>query len=235
MELPEQYRETFDFYVKKGFAARVGFGERPALLVIDMIRAFTDLVSPLASNLDSQVDAIQQLLDVARERQLPIIFSTVAYDQDLQEAGIWIQKIPSNSWLIEGSEWVAVDERLGRRPREMLLVKKYASCFFGTDLAARLISRGVDTLIITGCTTSGCVRATAVDACSYGFRTIVVQEAVGDRAELPHIANLFDIDAKYGDVVSRDEAISYLQHRATSRDAAIGATLARSGSALPGR
>jgi maleamate amidohydrolase len=211
MKLPEQYRETFDFYIKKGFAARVGFGRRPALLVIDMIRAFTDLRSPLASSLDSQMDAIQQLLGVARDRDIPIIFSTVAYDSELQEAGIWIRKIPSNSWLVEGSEWVELDERLGRRSREMVLVKKYASCFFGTDLAARLVTRQVDTLIIAGCTTSGCVRASAVDACSFGLHTIVVQEAVGDRAELPHIANLFDIDAKYGDVVGLDEALSYVR------------------------
>lgn len=210
MQLPEQYRGTFDFYVKKGFAARVGFGERPALLVIDIIRAFTDLRSPLASNLDSQVTAIQRLLEVARVAEIPIIFSTVAYDRDLQEAGIWIKKIPSNSWLVEGSEWVEVDERLERRESEMLLVKKYASCFFGTDLIARLTSRRVDTLLVTGCTTSGCVRATAVDACSLGLHTIVTQEAVGDRAEQPHYANLFDIDAKYGDVVALDETLGYL-------------------------
>ena len=211
MRLPEQYRETFDFYVRKGFAARVGFGARPALLVIDIIRAFTDLRSPLASNLDSQVAAIRTLLAAARQQEMPVIFSTVAYDPDLQEAGIWIRKIPSNSWLVDGSEWVELDERLDRRPREMLLVKKYASCFFGTDLAARLVTRQVDTLLITGCTTSGCVRATAVDACSLGLHTIVVQEAVGDRAELPHIANLFDIDAKYGDVVDLQDALGYLE------------------------
>jgi nicotinamidase-related amidase len=211
VKLPEQYRETFDFYVRKGFAARVGFGARPALLVIDMIRAFTDLRSPLASTLDAQVTAIRTLLAAARQQEIPVIFSTVAYDADLQEAGIWIRKIPSNSWLVEGSEWVELDERLGRRPREMLLVKKYASCFFGTDLAARLVTRQVDTLLITGCTTSGCVRATAVDACSLGLHTIVVQDAVGDRAELPHIANLFDIDAKYGDVVDLEDALGYLE------------------------
>jgi len=210
VKLPDQYRETFDFYVRKGFAARVGFGARPALLVIDIIRAFTDLRSPLASNLDEQVDAIRTLLSIAREREVPIVFSTVAYDAELQEAGIWIRKIPSNSWLVEGSEWVELDERLERRPREMLLVKKYASCFFGTDLAARLVSRQIDTLLIAGCTTSGCVRASAVDACSLGLHTIVVQDAVGDRAELPHIANLFDIDAKYGDVVELSEAVDYL-------------------------
>jgi nicotinamidase-related amidase len=108
---------------------------------------------------------------------------------------------------------VEVDPRLNRRPNEMLLVKKYASCFFGTDLASRLLSRRVDTLLITGCTTSGCVRASAVDACSYGFHTIVVEDAVGDRAELPHLASLFDIDSKYGDVVGLAEAVNYLAGR----------------------
>jgi nicotinamidase-related amidase len=210
MDLPDRYKETFDFYVKKGFAARVGFGRRPALLVIDMIKGFTDLECPLASDLDSQVESINGLLEAGRSAGIPIIFSTVSYDVELQEAGIWIQKIPANKYLVEGSPWVEIDERLGRRPNETLLVKKYASCFFGTDLTARLVSRGVDTLIVTGCTTSGCVRATAVDSCSVGLHTIVVQEAVGDRAELPHFANLFDIDAKYGDVVGQDEALGYL-------------------------
>ncbi len=103
-----------------------------------------------------------------------------------------------------------IDERLGREPGDMLLVKKYASCFFGTDLISRLVSRGVDTLIITGCTTSGCVRASAVDACSYGLHTIVVEDAVGDRAPLSHLTSLFDIDAKYGDVTTTDAVIAHL-------------------------
>jgi len=210
MKIPEQYKETFDFYIKKGLSGRVGLGQRPALIVIDMIRGFTDVCSPLASNMDDQIEAINQLLEVARSEQIPIIFSTVAYDANLHDAGIWIRKIPSAKLLVEGSEWVDVDERLNRRPDEMLLVKKYASCFFGTDLSSRLIRRGIDTLLITGCTTSGCVRATAVDSCSYGLHTIVVQEAVGDRAELPHFANLFDIDAKYGDVISLEEILKYL-------------------------
>jgi maleamate amidohydrolase len=210
MKIPDQYKETFDFYMKKGLAGRVGFGQRPALIVIDMIHGFTDLRSPLASNMEDQIEAIDQLLDIARAKQITIIFSSVAYDANLQDAGIWIRKIPSAKLLVEGSKWVGVDERLHRRPNEMLLVKKYASCFFGTDLATRLINRGIDTLLITGCTTSGCVRATAVDSCSYGLHTIVVQETVGDRAELPHFANLFDIDAKYGDVISLEEASGYL-------------------------
>ncbi|MDP9989300.1 MULTISPECIES: N-carbamoylsarcosine amidohydrolase [Arthrobacter] len=206
----EEYQRLRTEFRNKGLGGRTGFGERPALLVIDLIRGFTDPRSPLAGDLDSQLEATRQLLDSARDVSVPVIFSTVAYDADLQEAGKWIRKIPSNSWLVEGSEWVELDERLGRRDDEMLLVKKYASCFFGTDLAARLVARGVDTLIIVGCTTSGCVRATAVDACSYGFHTVVVEEGVGDRAELPHLASLFDIDNKYGDVVGLEEAGAYL-------------------------
>jgi maleamate amidohydrolase len=210
-EVVEEYTRLRKEFQDKGFGRRVGFGQRPALLAVDFITGFTDLRSPLAGDLDTQLAATNALLEPARAAGIPVIFSTVAYDAELQEAGIWVRKIPANSWLVEGSEWVEVDARLNQRPNETTLVKKYASCFFGTDLAARLISRRVDTLIITGCTTSGCVRATAVDACSYGFHTIVVEEAVGDRAALPHAASLFDIDAKYGDVVGLDETLSYLQ------------------------
>lgn len=208
----EEYQRLRSQFKEKGLGGRIGFGSRPALLVVDMIRGFTDARSPLAGDLDEQLKAAQELLGRARGAGVPIIFSTVAYDTDLQEAGKWIQKIPSNSWLVEGSEWVELDDRLERQNNEMLLVKKYASCFFGTDLAARLVSKGIDTLILVGCTTSGCIRATAVDSCSYGFHTIVVEEGVGDRAELPHLASLFDIDNKYGDVVGLAEANTYLEH-----------------------
>ncbi|WP_350006037.1 N-carbamoylsarcosine amidohydrolase [Pseudarthrobacter sp. WHRI 8279] len=208
----EEYQRLRSQFKEKGLGGRIGFGSRPALLVVDMIRGFTDARSPLAGDLDEQLKAAQELLGRARGAGVPIIFSTVAYDTDLQEAGKWIQKIPSNSWLVEGSEWVELDDRLERQNNEMLLVKKYASCFFGTDLAARLVSKGIDTLILIGCTTSGCIRATAVDSCSYGFHTIVVEEGVGDRAELPHLASLFDIDNKYGDVVGLAEANTYLEH-----------------------
>ena len=206
-----EYARLRQEFRDKGFGSRVGFGRRPALLAVDFITGFTDLRSPLAGDLDAQLTATKRLLEPARAAGIPVIFSTVAYDPELQEAGVWVRKIPATSWLVEGSEWVEVDQRLEQRPNETTLVKKYASCFFGTDLAARLVSRQVDTLIITGCTTSGCVRATAVDACSYGFRTIVVEEAVGDRAALPHAASLFDIDAKYGDVVGLGEAVEYLE------------------------
>lgn len=198
-------------YKNRGFVGRVGFGSRPALLIIDFIRAFTDLSSPLASNLDAEVAATGRLLEAARSMGLPIAFTTVEYDEGFRDAGVFIKKVPSLSVLRKGTPLVEIDERLKPLPGEHILVKKYASAFFGTSLASTLTAAGVDTVIIAGCTTSGCVRASAVDSCQHGFRTIVVREAVGDRAPQPHEANLFDIDAKYGDVVSLEEALAYLK------------------------
>jgi len=206
----EHLAEMHERMSAKGFAGRVGFGERPAVLVVDLIRGFTDERCPLASDLDAEVANTRRILEAARAAGAPVVMSTVAYDESLSDAGVWSRKVPNNEWLVDGSEWVQVDERLARQPGDMLLVKKYASCFFGTDLMSRLASRGVDTLIITGCTTSGCVRASAVDACSYGLRTIVVEDAVGDRAPLSHLTCLFDIDAKYADVVTTDAVLTRL-------------------------
>jgi maleamate amidohydrolase len=215
----EHLAELHEKLSAKGFAGRVGFGARPAVLVVDMIRGFTDERCPLGSDLDSQVENTRRILEAARAAGAPVLLSTVFYDEALAEAGLWARKVPNNEWLVEGTEWVQVDERLGRQPSDMLLVKKYASCFFGTDLVSRLTSRQVDTLIITGCTTSGCVRASAVDACSYGFHTIVVEDAVGDRAPLSHLTCLFDIDAKYGDVTTTGAVIEYLQSVQRTRSA----------------
>ncbi|RMG50894.1 MAG: isochorismatase family protein [Acidobacteria bacterium] len=201
---------TRELYKQRGFSARVGFGERPALLIIDFINAFTDLSSPLASNLDKEVEATRQLLVVARRKRIPIFFTTVEYDERFREAGVFIKKVPSLAVLKAGSRLVEIDERLKPEPGEHIISKRYASAFFGTPLASTLTALRVDTLLIAGCTTSGCVRASAVDSCQSGFRTIVVEEAVGDRARGPHEANLFDIDAKYGDVVSLAEALEYL-------------------------
>jgi maleamate amidohydrolase len=173
--------------------------------VVDFVRGFTYPGSPLAGDFDAEIAAARQLVDSARAGGAPILFSV-----PLAEAGLWSRKIPANDLLVEGSEWTGVDGRLSARPDDMLVPKRYASCFFGTDLATRLISRSVDTLLLAGCTTSGCVRATAVDACSLGLHTIVVQDAVADRAPLSHLTSLFDIDAKYGDVVGLEAASTYL-------------------------
>jgi nicotinamidase-related amidase len=195
---------------RKGYVGEVGFGQRPALLVVDMIAGFTDLRSPMASELGPQLQATVALLDAARTVGVPVLFSTIAYASDLHDAGLWPRKIPSLSWLQAGSEWVQVDSRLGQRDDESTVVRKHASAFFGTELAARLQAAQVDTLLIAGCTTSGCVRASAVDSSAHGLHTIVVEQAVGDRALLPHQASLFDIDAKYADVVNLDETLAYL-------------------------
>jgi maleamate amidohydrolase len=207
----EHLAELHERLSARGFGGRVGFGSRPAVLVVDLIRAFTDERCPLASNLDAQVANTRRILDAARAAGAPVVMSTVSYDAALDEAGLWALKVPNNEWLVEGSEWVEIDERLERRPGDMLLVKKYASCFFGTDLMSRLVSRAIDTVVIVGCTTSGCVRASAVDACSYGLHTIVVEDAVGDRAPLSHLTSLFDIDAKYGDVTTTSAVVGYLE------------------------
>jgi maleamate amidohydrolase len=201
-----------EFFSQRGFGLRIGFGQRPALLVIDMVKAFTNPAMMLGADLGTQIEAISPLLAVAHGRGIPVIFSTVMYhDSDFRDAGIWALKQKGVVTLKAGTDGVEVDPRLDFRSTDSLLVKKYASCFFGTDLVSRLLSRQVDTLIITGCTTSGCVRATAVDAVQTGLRPMVVREAVGDRSEAAHAQSLFDLDAKYADVVSLEETLQYLR------------------------
>jgi maleamate amidohydrolase len=202
--------ETAKFYRERGFAGRVGFGKSPALIVVDFIVGFTDRTSPLAGDLEVCLDHTIHILASARAQRIPVFFTTVEYDPSLKDAGLFPRKAAGLKWLIRGSRWVGLDPRLGQQEGEILIRKKYASAFFGTELASTLAALGVDTLIITGCTTSGCIRATAVDALQHGLRAIVPREAVGDRAQGPHEANLFDIDSKYGDVVSAAEVMQYL-------------------------
>ncbi len=205
-------KDDEEFFRQRGFGTKIGFGDHPALIVIDMIKGFTNPSMPLGANLESQIEAQTPLIKLAHERAIPCFFSTVIYDEaDVKDAGVWGMKIKGASTLTAGSEAVKVDPRLKMQPNDILLVKKYASCFFGTDLVPRLNSRRVDTLIITGCTTSGCVRATAVDAVQNGFRPMVVREAVGDRSVPAHEQSLFDLNAKYADVVSLDETLQYLK------------------------
>ena len=205
-------KDDEEFFRQRGFGIKIGFGERPALMIIDMIKGFTDPSMPLGAPLESQIEAQRPLLEVAHQRDIPVIFSTVIYEEaDIKDAGVWALKQTGARTLTAGSEAVKIDPRLGLQPRDIVLMKKYASCFYGTDLVARLNSRRIDTLIITGCTTSGCVRATAVDAVQNGFRPMVVREAVGDRSAAAHEQSLFDLNAKYADVVSLDETLQYLK------------------------
>jgi maleamate amidohydrolase len=198
---------------RSGFGNRIGFGTRPALLVIDMQVGFTDPEkSPLAGKLSSQVGAIRELLPLMRRGRWPVIFTVVGYNPNGQaDAGLWARKVPSLRVLKLGSGLIEIDPRLPVEPADVVITKQYASAFFATHLASTLTALAVDTLIVTGCTTSGCVRASVVDAMSHGFRPIVVVEGVGDRAIEPHEANLFDIDNKYGDVVTLAETIEYLE------------------------
>jgi maleamate amidohydrolase len=201
-----------EFFKQRGFGLKIGFGERPALIVIDMLKAFTNPQMMLGANLDNEIEAIKPLIDVAHERNIPVIFSTVIYsDADLKDAGIWALKQKGAVTLKADTEGVEIDPRLDFRKTDSLLVKKYASCFFGTDLVARLMSQRIDTLIIVGCTTSGCVRATAVDAVQTGLRPMVVREAVGDRSVGAHEQSPFDLNAKYADVVSLEETLQYMR------------------------
>jgi nicotinamidase-related amidase len=196
----------------EGFGGRGGFGRRPALVVIDMTLGFTDPESPLACDLEGPVSKIQKLLEAARQVEIPVIFTTVAYrESDKLTAAAFIDKVPALLTLEAGTRWSEIDPRIAPRETEPVLNKLFASGFFGTGLSSLLTAAGVDTLIITGASTSGCVRATAVDALQYGFRPVVPREAVGDRNPDAHEANLYDVDAKYGDVVRVEEVLDYLR------------------------
>lgn len=197
-------------YRHTGLAGEVGYGQRPAILVVDIILGFTDRDSPLAAELDDEVAAIRRLLDAGRGRGIPVFFTTTSYGPDCRDAGHFLRKVPSLATLQQGSRWIELDPRLGRRPEDTVIDKKYASAFFGTALASTLVALAVDTVLVTGCTTSGCVRASVVDALQHGFRPIVPRQCVGDRAAEPHAANLLDMHGKYGDVVDLDDALAYL-------------------------
>jgi maleamate amidohydrolase len=195
----------------EGFHGTVGLGRRPALLVIDMNVAFTDPRSPLACALDEVVVAIERLIRETRKAGFPVFFTTVAYTEaDRETAAAFFDKIPALLTLEAGSRWVEIDPRLAPRPDEPVLTKLYASAFFGTPLDSLLAASGCDSVVVTGASTSGCIRATVVDALQHGYRPTVPREAVGDRNPAAHEANLYDIDAKYGDVVSLERVIEHL-------------------------
>ena len=201
-----------DVYDARGFGGRQGAGERPAVVVVDFIEGFTNPESTLACDADAAVEATRSLLDAARAASVPVFFTTVAYDEaDLERAAMFVAKAPALATLRPGSPWIEVDARLGRRSEEPVLVKLFASSFFGTNLDELLRAAGCDTVIVAGASTSGCVRATAVDGVQHGYRVLVPRESVADRAVDAHNGSLLDIDAKYGDVISIGEAIAAVE------------------------
>jgi N-formylmaleamate deformylase len=179
--------------------------------VVDLSRGFTEPEFPTGADLTEVVTATSALIDAAHAAGAPVAFTTIAYEEaDLDGGCAWLRKAPGMGILRTGTELVDLDPRLPRRPADALVVKKGPSAFFGTDLAASFTARGVDTVLVCGATTSGCVRASVVDAVQYGFIVLVPAPCVGDRAAGPHEANLFDIDAKYGDVIELDDALAYV-------------------------
>jgi nicotinamidase-related amidase len=220
--------ETQEFYASRGIGVRIGFGHHPAVLVIDMAVAFTDPAYKVGCDQTPAVEAISELLDVAREHSVPIYFFTTAYHPDGRDAGTFGKKVPALLELQLGSPGVEIDPRLAPHEGEMVITKKYSSCFFQTNFPSLLVTEGIDTIILTGCSTSGCVRAAALDGVSHGYRVIVPFECVSDRAEGPHYANLFDIDAKYGDVMPLAEVVEQLRGLpADPRERALAAAAAR--------
>ncbi len=176
-------------------------GEHPALLVVDASVGFTDPGSPLGADFTREIGAINALLDHAHAHRWPVYLSTVVYHDDHQ-ARVFRARLPDLNLLTAGSRWVAIDSRLRLRGDDRIFEKTHASAFHGTDLDAWLRAAGVDTVVVSGFTTSGCVRASAVDALQHDYRTIVVKDAVGDRDPAAHSANLRDLALKYADVAS---------------------------------
>ena len=215
--------DTGRIYERAGWGQRIRRGTRPAVIVVDLTRGFTDPEYATGSELSEVVAATARLLEAAREHDRPIVFTTIGYAAHGRDGGAWLQKAPGLAILRDGTPAAELDPRLPRGPHDVVLHKKGASAFFGTNLSAVLAAQQVDTLVICGATTSGCVRASAVDSVQYGFPTLVVRDCVGDRAPGPHEANLFDIDAKYGDVISLDDALAYVRDPAAEAAAAPAA------------
>lgn len=197
-------------YQKQKFGQKIGLGRAPALLVVDFVNGFADPEMFGGGNIRDAIAATMPLLDFGRSKGIPIAFTRIVYADDGSDAGIWCRKAPRLRELTENSPASHVVDDLKPRQGEMIMRKTQASSFFGTGLAPSLILAGIDTVLITGCTTSGCVRATVVDAISLNFRPIVVSDCVGDRALEPHDANLFDIGQKYADLLTAEEVMAEL-------------------------
>lgn len=206
--LQDNYQGVFD--------GHIGFGEKPAVIVIDFMAGYVTPQSPFYS--PPVIDAVAEskaVIEKAREAGVPVIYTIVYYQQNGADGGIFVKKVPALLEFVQGSPLIEIPESIKPGPKDVVLVKQFQSAFFGTPLASMLNAQGRDTIILTGCSTSGCVRATAQDGMQYGFRVIVPRECVGDRRAEPHDANLFDINAKMGDVVSKAEVLNYLDGLAT--------------------
>jgi maleamate amidohydrolase len=203
----------FENYATGGFGHSLQPGRRPALLVIDFVRAYLVPGSPLYAGAEPARQACEALLRAGREAGVPVVHTNVQYQRGGRDGGVFFRKVPALQTFEAGShpDLAAFAAGLEPAPGETVITKQYASAFFGTSLASTLTSLGVDTVLIAGVSTSGCVRASTVDACQHGFVPLVVRDAVGDRHAAPHDANLFDLQAKYAEVISLQQAQEYLR------------------------
>ncbi|MCH8226905.1 MAG: isochorismatase family protein [Proteobacteria bacterium] len=202
----------------------LGLGQRPALILVDVINGFTNPACSLGSESDSVVSACRSLLDVFRSKRLPVFFTTVVYRNDSQ-ARVFRQRIPALNVLEPDSEWVKIDPRLAPVDGETIIEKQWASGFFKTDLQQRLEAAGADSIVVGGLTTSGCVRATAVDGLQNDYRVVVAREATGDRNLAAHESNLFDLQAKYVDVLALRDVVENITRLPSGSGGSPGAEL----------
>ncbi|NNL84094.1 MAG: isochorismatase family protein [Myxococcales bacterium] len=204
-----------EIYDKQGFGHSSGLGSRPALVIVDFVNGFTDPDAFGGGNIAEAIVKTRGLLAAAREHAVPVAFTRVVYADDGSDLGVFATKAVSLGTLTERAPAAQIVDELAPIPGEYIVRKTQPSAFFGTELAPWLVGRRVDTVIVTGCTTSGCVRATVVDAMSHNFRTVVARDGVGDRALRPHEANLFDMEQKYADLMNCDELIAYFEKLAS--------------------
>jgi maleamate amidohydrolase len=204
-------RDDAGIYRAQGFGHRVGIGARPALCIVDFVNGFVDPAIFGGGNIAQAVAQTVGLLAAARVRGLPVAFSRVVYAADGSDDCAFVRKVPALSGLTEDAPASQIVAALTPRPHELILRKTQPSAFFGTGYAEHLRQLGVDTVIVAGCTTSGCVRATVVDAMSHDFRTIVARDCVGDRSLAAHEANLFDMEQKYADLMDTGAIIAALR------------------------
>ena len=199
-------------YDKAGFGGALKFGKKPALLLIDFAKAYITKDCGLYAGVEASAETARKVLAAARSAGIMIVFTRVEFTPGGADGGVFYRKVPALKNFDRGSPMAEFVEGLEPRKNELVITKQYASAFFGTNLASTLSADGVDTLLITGWSTSGCVRASTLDACQSGFVPIVVREAVGDRDVRPHEANFFDLQAKYAEVKGMDEVLEYLKN-----------------------
>ncbi|MFC9971112.1 isochorismatase family protein [Spirillospora sp. NPDC127200] len=197
-------------YRAAGFGGTLPFGGRPAVVVVDVVRAYLDRESPLYAGVEDAVAAAARLVAAARLRGVPVVFTRVEYGPDGRDGGLFYRKVPALRCFDRGNPLGGFPADPSPAPGETVVVKQYASAFFGTSLAATLTAMRIDTVLLCGLSTSGCVRASAVDALQHGFAPFVVREACGDRDPRPHEASLFDLQAKYAEVVTLETALAAL-------------------------